>query len=353
MADRQSIDLHINASTIVKIIFIILFFVFLYLLRDVIIILLFSIIIASAVGPFADWLEGKRIPRILTVLMLYLAFFSLVIFLLSLIVPVISFEISQLTQALPKFVARISGVLERAQQTTTSRYFDFFSEIQNILDSFSQFLQVSSQSALNLVINIFGGVVSFGAIVVISFYLSVMRQGIVGFVKSVVPEKYEDYVINLWRRVERKVGRWFQGQILLALSVGFVVFVGLSLLKVKYALVLGIVAMILEVIPVVGPVVSAIPGVAFAFSQSPTLGLWVLAFYVLVQQAENHIFAPLILGKTLGLNPITVIIAVLVGAKMAGILGIILSVPIAVVIVEIFDDLAKQKESRKMSASTS
>lgn len=350
MSDRQSIDLHIHAATIIKVIIIALFFVFLYLLRDILMILIFSIIIASAVGPFANWLEGKRIPRILAVLMLYLAFFSLIIFLLSLIVPVISFEISQLTQALPKFVARISGVLERAQQTTSSRYFDFFSEIQNILDSFSQFLQVSSQSVLNLIINIFGGVVSFAAIVVISFYLSVMRQGIAGFVKSVVPEKYEDYVISLWRRVERKVGRWFQGQILLALSVGLVVFVGLSLLKVKYALVLGIIAMILEVIPVVGPVVSAIPGVAFAFSQSPTLGLWVLAFYVLVQQVENHIFAPLILGKTLGLNPITVIIAVLVGAKMAGILGIILSVPIAVVIVEILDDLAKQKESRKLVA---
>lgn len=313
-----------------------------------ILILLLSIIIASAVSPFADWLQKNKIPRLLGVLLLYLTFFSLVIFLLSLIIPFVSVQISDLTQALPKFIASISGALEKAQQSTTSRYFDFLSEVQNILDSFSEFLQASSQSALNIIINVFGGVFSFLAVVVISFYLSVMRQGIAGFLGSVVPEKYEDYVIGLWRRAERKVGRWFQGQLLLALTVGLMVFIGLSLFKIKYALILGLIAMALEIIPIVGPVVSAIPGVALAFSQSPTLGLWVLVFYIAVQQSESHILAPLILGRSLGLNPITVIIAILIGGKMAGILGIILAVPIAVVIVEILDDLAKQKEGRRL-----
>ncbi len=349
MTERTPVDIHIHAAAIVKVIIIILFFVFLYLLRDVILILLFSIIIASAVGPFADWLESKRVPRLLGVLLLYLSFFVLIAFLLSLIVPFISFEINELTRALPRFVASLSGALEKAQQTTTTRYFDFFSEIQNWLDSFSQFLQVSSQSVLNLIVSVFGGILSFIATIIISFYLAVMRGGIVSFLSSVVPEKYEDYTIKLWRRTERKIGRWFQGQLLLALSVGLTVFVGLSLLNIKYALVLGILAMMLEIIPLAGPVIAAIPGVALAFVQSPILGLWVLVFYIAVQQIENHVLVPLILGKSLGLNPVTVIIAVLIGGKMAGILGIILSVPIAVVIVEILDDLAKQKEGRKMA----
>lgn len=351
MAERQALDIHIHAATVIKIIVIILFFVFLYLLRNVILILLFSIIIASAVSPFADWLEKKRVPRLLGVLLLYLSFFGLVVFLLSLIVPFVTVQIGEITQALPKFIASISGALERAQQTTTSRYFDLLSEIQNVLDSFSEFLQATSQSALNIIINIFGGVFSFAAVIVISFYLSVMRQGIASFLSSVVPEKYEDYVIGLWKRTERKVGRWFQGQLLLALSVGLMVFVGLSLFNIKYALILGLIAMIFEVIPIVGPVISAIPGVILAFSQSPTLGLWVLTFYIIVQQLESHVIAPLILGKSLGLNPITVIIAILIGAKLAGILGIILSVPVAVVIVEILDDLAKQKEGRRLAVN--
>jgi predicted PurR-regulated permease PerM len=319
----------------------------------VIVILFFAIIIASAVGPFANWLEQKKIPRLLSVLVLYLALFGLLVFLLSLIVPVISSELGQLTQALPKFISSISGALEKAQQTTTTRYFDFFSEIQNLLDSFSQFLQISSGSVLNLIINVFGGVLSFVAVIVISFYLSVMRQGVAGFIKSVLPAKYEDYIIGLWKRAEHKVGRWLQGQLLLALSVGLFVFIGLSLLNVKYALLLGIVAMILEIVPIAGPVISAIPGVILAFAQSPILGMWVLVFYVAVQQFEAHVLTPLILGRTIGLNPVTVIIALLIGGKIAGILGIILAVPVAVIIVEILDDLAKQKESRKMPAVVS
>lgn len=350
MAESQT--LNISTSTIFKVIFIILCFVFLYLIKDVLIILFMAIIIASAVGPFANWLEQRKIPRLLGVLVLYLALFGLLIFLLSLVVPFISLEIGQLTQALPKFISNLSGALEKAQQTSTTHYFDFFSEIQNLLDSFAQFLQVSAGSALNLVVNIFGGVLSFIAIIIISFYLSVMKQGPAGFIRSVLPAKYEDYIISLWKRAEHKVGRWLQAQILLALSVGFLVFVGLSLFNVKYALLLGIVAMILEIVPIVGPVVSAIPGVILAFAQSPVLGLWVLVFYVAVQQVEAHVLAPLILGKTLGLNPVTVIIALLIGGTLAGIIGILLSVPVAVVIVEILDDLARQKESRRTAGTS-
>lgn len=345
MSDHQAVDIHISA--IFKVVFVLLGLVFLYLVRDVIVILFLAIIIASAVGPFANWLEEKKIPRLLGVLLLYLAFFGLVIFLLSLVVPFLASELGQLTQALPKFVSSLSGALEKAQQTTSSRYFDFFSEIQNMLDGFAQFLHVYSQSAINLVVNIFGGVLSFIAVIIISFYLSVMRRGIIGFISSVLPEKYESYVINLWKRAEYKVGRWLQGQLLMALSVGLMVFVGLSLLHVKYALLLGVLAMILEIVPVVGPVIAAIPGVIFAFTQSPTLGIWIVVFYVAVQQIESHIFAPLILGKTLGLNPVTVILALLIGGKIAGILGILLAVPVAVVIVEILDDVARHKESRK------
>lgn len=353
MADKQTMEISISTSTIMKVVFTLLLFVFVYLLRDVLIILFLAIVIASAIGPFTNWLEGKKVPRILSVLMLYVAFFSLFILLLSLVVPIISFEINQLSQALPKFVSNISGALEKAQQSANNRYFDFLGEMQNFLDSFSSLLQASSQSVISLVISIFGGLFSFLAVIVISFYLSIMRQGISGFIDSIVPEKYEGYIVSLWKRSEHKVGRWLQGQLLLSLSVGLFVFVGLSLLNVKYALLLGIIAMLLEIVPIAGPVISAIPGILIAFSQSPSLGIWVLVFYIVIQQLESQILTPIVLGKTLGLNPITVIIALLIGGKMAGILGILLAVPVAVVIVEVLDDIARQKESRRLTVTSS
>ncbi len=350
MTDRRIID--VSVSTIIKIVMVLLFFVFLYLLKDVVVILIFAIVIASAVEPFAAWFESKRIPRLFGVLMLYLAVFALAVFALSLIIPFFSFQISQLTHDLPVFLTKISGALDKAQATTTTRYFDFLGEIQNLLDSFSQILQSSSQSVLNLVIGLFGGLLSFASIIVISFYFSIMPKGITTFISSIIPEQYEDYWLNLWRRSERKVGRWLQGQLLLALTVGLMVFVGLSILNIPYALLFGILAMLLEVVPIAGPVLSAIPPVLLAFLQSPTMGIWVLVFFIVVQQLESNILAPYILGKTLGLNPVTVILALLIGGKLAGILGVILAVPMAVIIVEIFEDMARDKETRRASRAS-
>jgi predicted PurR-regulated permease PerM len=200
------------------------------------------------------------------------------------------------------------------------------------------------------VTSVFGGLYSFFAILVISFYLSVTRKGIDSFLGAVIPDKYEAYVIDLWKRSEAKVGRWLQGQLLLCLFVGLVVYVGLSIMGIKYALLLGLMAMILEIVPVVGPVIAAIPAVFFGFIEAPAMGFWMIVFYIVVQQIESNILVPIVLGKTIGLNPIVVLIALLVGNQLAGIPGMILSVPVSTILVEIFNDMSKQKESRRSLA---
>ncbi|MDP3792141.1 MAG: AI-2E family transporter [bacterium] len=342
----QHTHVHISTGTILRGLLLVIFFIFLYILKDVIIIFLFAIIIASTITPFANWLDSKGFPRLFGVLGLYLVMFGLIIFVLSLVVPFVADEISQLSTTLPKIVERLSTSLENVQQGSP-QYLDFISEIQNILDTFSIYLQQSSQSVINIVISIFGGVMSFVAIVVISFYLSVMKRGIESFIESVTPAKHEAYVMNLWKRSEAKVGRWIQGQLLLALIVGLTVYIGLSLMGIKFALILGLLAMAFEIVPIVGPVLAAIPAAFLAFLQDPGLGLWVIVFYVAVQQLENHLLVPVVLGKTIGLNPVVVIMALLIGNQIAGISGMILSVPIATVIVEMLEDLAKQKEEAK------
>lgn len=344
---RQILD--ISTATIFKFVIIVLFFISLYLVRQVILILLFAIIIASAVNPFGNWLDRKRIPRLLGILLLYLIVFVLVVFILTLVIPFVSQEVGQLTQDLPRFIAKITASLEAIKTGTGT--FDIIGQLQGLLDGLSQFLQESSQSAVGLIIKIFGGIVSFLGIIVISFYLSVMRKGIDNFLESVVPDKYENYVLDLWHRSEKKLGRWFQAQLLLSLIVGLMTFVGLSILNVKFALVLAVIAMILELVPNVGPVLAAIPAVAFGFFQSPTLGVWIILLYIVIQQVENHILSPLILGRTLGINPVVIIIALLVGFNLAGILGMILAVPLATVIVEWFNDIAEKKAKARAVAS--
>ena len=348
MPEHDHIHIEINTGTIIRAVLVVLFFLFLYLLKDVFIIFLFALIIASSIAPFANWLGDKGFPRLLGVLLLFLTVLGLIAFLLSLIVPFVSQEVSQLLTTLPETLSKVSSSLEKAQEGAP-KYFDFVGEIQNILETFSTYLQQSAQSVIGLVISIFGGVMSFVAILVISFYLSVTKNGIENFLGSIVPEKYEQYAIGLWKRSEIKMGRWIQGQLLLGLIIGLVVYVGLSLLGIKYALLLAILAAILEIVPIVGPVLAAIPAVILAFLQAPSLGLWVVLFYVVAQQLENHILVPVVLGKTVGLNPVVVIIALLVGYQLAGIPGMILSVPVATVFVEMLDDFAKHKELRRTS----
>lgn len=343
---QERLKMDISSGTIFRAVLIVLMFVFLYILKDEVIIFLFAIVIASGISPFANWLDDRGFPRVLGVLALYLVILGLAVFVLSLVVPYISDDITRLISALPKVVERVSSSLESAQNSSP-QYLDFLGEIQNILSGLSSYLQQASQSVVGLIVSIFGGVFSFVAILIISFYLSVTRKGIEVFLGSVVPEKYEDYVISLWKRTETKVGRWLQGQLLLGLIVGLMVYVGLSLLHVKYALLLSLLIMVLELVPMVGPVVAAIPAVFLAFLQTPTLGVYVIILYIFVQQLENHVLVPLILGKTLNLNPVVIILALLVGDRLAGIPGMILAVPISTIIVEMLDDVARQKESRR------
>jgi len=186
------------------------------------------------------------------------------------------------------------------------------------------------------------------AVIIMSFYLASMKNGVESFLVAVVPEQYEPYVIDLWKRAEAKMGMWLQGQLLLALIVGLMVYVGLAMLGVRFALALAVLAMMLELVPMAGPVLAAIPALAIALLQSPQLALWTLLLYLAVQQLENHVLFPLIMSKATGMNPIVVILAILIGFQLAGVAGAILGVPIATVIVEVLDDVARAKSSRKI-----
>lgn len=346
MAEPAQID--ISTASVFRAILVVLSFVLLYLLSDVVMILLLSVVIASAVQPFVSWFQKRGAPRLLGVLVLYMLVLGAVVALSSLVLPSVLADLSNLTTYLPKVTQQISTSLDSVQEGAP-KYFDFVSEIQNILEVLAGYLQQFSQSALNLAVSTFGGFFSFIAVLVLSFYLSVMKDGVPNFLAAVVPERYEEYVNDLWRRVELKVGYWLQGQLLLALIVGLLVYVGLVLLGVKFALVFAIIAMALEILPVAGPVLAAIPAILMAFIQDPTLGLWVLIMWTVIQQTENHVLVPLVLGKTTGLNPVVVMLSILIGWKLAGVVGALLGVPIATIVVEILDDMARLKSARRAS----
>jgi predicted PurR-regulated permease PerM len=184
-------------------------------------------------------------------------------------------------------------------------------------------------------------------LIVISFYLSVQERGIENFLRIVTPLEHERYILDLWQRSQQKIGRWMQGQMLLGLLVGVLVYLGLTVLQVKYALLLAILTAMFELIPVFGPIMAAIPAIAVASIQGPFLALLVTGLYIIIQQLENHLIYPLVVRKTVGVPPLLVVLSLIVGGTLGGFFGIILAVPIASILVELLDDLAKRKHATK------
>ena len=144
---------------------------------------------------------------------------------------------------------------------------------------------------------------------------------------------------------------WLQGQVFLGLIIFAVNYIGFSVLRINYALTLAIISGLLEVLPIIGPWVSGALATIVALTVSPILGLIVAAWIVLVQQLENHIIVPLVMKKSLGLNPIAVILAILIGGKLMGITGIIISVPVAAAIGVLLEEFVKIKETEATSGN--
>jgi predicted PurR-regulated permease PerM len=197
----------------------------------------------------------------------------------------------------------------------------------------------------------FGGFLSFILIIVLSFYLAAQEKGIENFLRLISPVKSRSYVVSLWKRSQEKIGLWFQGQMLLGVLVGVLAFLGLTVLGIPSALFLAFIMMIFEIIPVFGPILAAVPGVAVAITEGIrvadpglTAGLIVATFYFIIQQFESHLIYPLVVRKVIGIDPVLVILALVIGAKMAGFLGILISVPITAIIMEFLNDIAKERK---------
>jgi predicted PurR-regulated permease PerM len=199
---------------------------------------------------------------------------------------------------------------------------------------------------------VFGGVLSFVLILVFSFYFAMQEKGIEEFLAIITPAEYEKYVVGLWHRTQRKIGLWMQGQLILGLIVGILVYLGLTLIGVEHALVLAVLAGLFEIIPVFGPTLSAIPAVAIGFSGGGVgIGLFVVALYVIIQQFENHLIYPLVVTKVVGVPPLLVILALIIGAQVAGFLGILLAVPIAAAVQECVADLDQRRLAKRQEVS--
>ena len=365
--NHSKFTVNITPGSFLKGFFIILLFWFLFVIKDLVLVVLVAIILASGIEPIIIWFNKYKISRLPAAIISFVGFFGIFAGLIFFFVPSVLNETSDFLNKLPKYldsttlwnplsidsgkvtesqkvVQGLSDGISNSAQFVKDSSLNNTSGISDLIKNIQEITSNVTGGFLNIVSTVFGGLLSFILIIVLSFYLTVQEDGVGKFLGIITPIRHEKYVIDLWKRSQKKIGHWMQGQLLLAIIVAVLVYLGLMILGIKNALLLAVFAGLLEVIPVFGPVISAIPAILSAFLDGGiTSTLLVVGLYVIIQQFENHLIYPLVVKKVVGVSPIIVILALIVGAKLAGFLGIVLAVPVVSALMEFVDDIEKKK----------
>ncbi len=327
--DRENrIKVDISSGTVFRIVFIILGFALLYYIADIVMMLLAAVVLAAAIEPVANYLQKYRIPRAVSVLVVYVAILAVVSGAVTLMIEPLAEQTQQLAVAIPRLANSVEewlpNILHYDQETIAANLQGAVAKLGSELGNLSANIFVQTRMVLS-------GITAAIFVFVIAFYLVIEQDAMKKFVRLVTPKAHVAFVEQSVDQAQKKVGRWIVAQITLGVIVGIVVGLGLWVLRMPYALPLAVLAGILELLPVIGPVIAAVPGVIVGFAQSWLIGLLALALYIIVQQLENNVLVPGIMRRAIGLHPLVTIIAILFGARLAGFMGVILAVPIATI----------------------
>ncbi len=349
---QETRTISITTGTIIKTLIIIGGAALLYFLRDIVLVVLTAVVIASAMEPAVRAFMRWKLPRIAAVIFLYVMVIGFITSMLYVFVPSILNDFTSFLASLPAYLDLLNRIgaynqyadLFGLPSATSISSSDLITQLQSNLQ-----LTGFMGNAFGTAASVFGGLFSLIMIVVLSFYFTMSETGVDDFLYVITPRRYRAYMLDLWDRSRRKIGLWMQGQLLLGLIMGILVYLGLTIIGMKYSidlhpLLLAILAAFFELIPVFGPTLAAIPAVLIGFAGGGfAVGLLIIGLYVILQQFENHLIYPLVVTKVVGVPPLLVILGLIVGAKLAGFLGILLSVPVVATLQELVRDMSTRK----------
>ncbi len=353
--------IRLSNDSIVRIILFLVGAYLLFKLTNIILLILVAIVIASFVEAGVQLCAKYKISRLLAVPVIFTVVLSLLFMVFYAFVPIVFRELSDMITLLSSyfpsgasldsqsiegatnFVSTIasnpsaSGIVENKRTSTQGNV------CIGIVENIKNAAAVLSQGAISVIGSTFGGLLNLILVVVMSFYLTIQEKGIDNFLRILTPAKNETYVIDLWHRTQRKIGLWFKGQMMLGLLVGAITFTVLALMGVKYALLIGLLTGIAELIPF-GIIFATIPAVLFAaIDGGVVLAVKVLIYFVIIQQIENYVLNPVISRRVVGIPPLVVLLAFLIGITLAGFWGAIIAIPAAVFVLEYLSDVERKK----------
>ena len=336
----SSLKIIISPKSIIALIAFILLVIFIYHTKDVILLLFASFVIASALYPTVDWMS-KKMNRGIAVGIIYLVGLTI---LSILSVPFFAILISQIHEFIkdfPKYWTHVQFLIDKGEVLIESTgYIPDYSQAFTNITSFSK--DIVNQS-ISLTVNIFAGIIMTFTLAVLVLFLLLDKEELKTGILRFFPVKYREKTEFIIATISKKVGGYVRGELLLMLAVGVLSSLSLAIVGIKFAFLLGLIAGLLEIVPIVGPIIAALPAIIVALADNPWLALYVVVAYFVIHRVENVLLMPLILGKFLELHPIIIISAILIAGSTLGLFGIILSPALAASICVLVQELYLKK----------
>jgi predicted PurR-regulated permease PerM len=313
----------------------------LYLIRGPLLVIYVSGLFATGMAPLVEWIERRRVraismrrvPRAVAILVIYATVIGLIVSIGAAVLPPMVAQVEEFWKNFPTY-------LEQAQARLVS--WGLISPDASYKEILKQ-APVSGGNVAGVIIStmggVLGGIFGFVSMLLLTFYFLVESRSIFSFFVRLFPRRHHNRVSDVVARGAEKVSAWLGGQLLLGLIIGTITAIGYAFMGVPYFFVLAVIAGIGEMIPMVGPLLSAIPAVGVALTVSPALALGVAVFCLTLQMIENNVLVPKVMGETVGLNAVTVIISLAIGSELLGFLGALLAVPTAAIVQVLVEEL--------------
>ena len=333
-------------------------------LIDTFMIFFFALFLATAFNPGVDKLEKFKIPRSIGIVILYILVIGILGIIIGGVVPILIEQVAEIANNLKDYLNdliknapkdSLLAEIKPQVQESINKIQEFIDKIdkENIIESlrnYEEYLPAVKKfgnfasDAFGFLISIVNGIFNLILILLLTFFMVTEKDSLNIFFTSLFPNKYKRYISEKTNKIQRKIGEWVHGQVALFFIVGLIAFFGLKILGIKYALTLAMVAGLAEFLPYVGPILAFATAAPVAFNQSIFLGLWVIGFYAFLQILEGNVIVPVVMRKAVGLPPMVTIISMLIGWQFLGILGVILSVPLASIGSIFISDFTERKK---------
>ena len=337
MSEEKILD--ISWKTIVKISIAVALFYILFAIRDILIWFIFAITISLLFNPAVSFLQKWKIPRALAVIFVYISAFGILSIAIFLVVPIFIEEIQSFLDNFPEYFGQVSPFLQGLG-------FEAFATLESFLTALGSTLEAMAGNIFGALFSIFGGFFTTLFIIVIAIFLALEEGVTERFLVLLFPKKYESRVMHIWERTQRKVSGWFGVRILASVFVGVTSYIAFIIFNVDYPFTLALFAGVLNFIPYVGPIFTAVVLFILIFPGEQFKAILTLIAFFAIQQIESNILSPILMKKFAGIPPVLVLLSLVIGGTLWGVLGALLAIPLFGILFEFFKEFLQKKRDK-------